>query len=110
MADMQKKAVLPVLLLAVIWGGYYVASQKTIAGLSIFTAGFAIRFVTWIFLTILMALKKELRLETAGAHWCVWIPAGRVSLCGTVRGVCRYRYSLAENRCADGKPDFRFLL
>lgn len=69
---MQKKAVLPVLLLAVIWGGYYVASQKTIAGLSIFTAGFAIRFVTWIFLTILMALKKELRLLVQVKY--VWKP------------------------------------
>ncbi len=59
---MGKRAIPPVLLLAVIWGGYYVASQKAVAGLSVFTAGFLIRLVTGVFLTVLMAVKKELHL------------------------------------------------
>ena len=57
---MSKKSVLSVLLLSVIWGSYYVASQRTVAGLSVFSAGFYIRFVTWILLTLVMAAKKEL--------------------------------------------------
>ena len=59
---MSKKSVLSVLLLSVIWGSYYVASQRTVAGLSVFSAGFYIRFVTWILLTLVMAAKKELRI------------------------------------------------
>lgn len=59
---MSKKSVLPVLLLALIWGGYYVASQETVGGLSVFTAGVGIRLITGVFLTIMMAIKKELHL------------------------------------------------
>lgn len=57
---MSKKSVWSVLLLSVIWGSYYVASQRTVAGLSVFSAGFFIRFVTWILLTAVMAVRKEL--------------------------------------------------
>lgn len=77
---MGKKSVLPVLLLAMIWGGYYVASQKTVGGLSVFTTGFAIRFLTWIFLTVIMAVKKELHLLLRVKH--VWKPLVLIGVLG----------------------------
>lgn len=48
------------LLLAVIWGCYYVASQKAVEGLSVFSVGIVIRFLTMIFLSIIMWKKGEL--------------------------------------------------
>lgn len=57
----MKRTFMPVILLAIIWGGYYVASQKTVAALSVFSCGFAIRFFTSLLLLLRMAIRKELR-------------------------------------------------
>ena len=48
------------LLLALIWGCYYVASQQTVKQMSVFTTGIVIRFLTMIFLLLIMGKKKEL--------------------------------------------------
>ncbi len=58
---MKAKQMAPLLLLAFIWGCYFVASGKTVEGLSVFTAGVIIRFLTMILLTIIMWKKGELR-------------------------------------------------
>ncbi|WP_343250179.1 DMT family transporter [Diplocloster hominis] len=58
----KPKQTLPLLLLALIWGSYYVASQKAVQGLSVFSVGIVIRFITLILLTILMWKKGELKL------------------------------------------------
>ncbi|GAB2044284.1 carboxylate/amino acid/amine transporter [Agathobaculum sp. TL06] len=59
---MKGRPVFPVLLLAVIWGTYYVASQQTVAGMSVFSMGVYIRLIVMVFLTVLMALRGELKL------------------------------------------------
>lgn len=59
---MREKSVVSLLLLPLIWGGYYVASQYLVECTSPFASGVGIRFVTLIFLTLLMAGKKELLL------------------------------------------------
>lgn len=51
---------IPLLLLPVIWGSYYVASHEALRFLSTFTVGIAIRFLTMILLTLLMWRKGEL--------------------------------------------------
>ena len=58
---MEKGKVLPLLILPVIWGSYYVASQKIIGYTSVFTAGVGIRFITMIFLTVIMYRRSELQ-------------------------------------------------
>lgn len=58
----KPKQTLPLLLLALIWGSYYVASQKAVQGLSVFSVGIVIRFITLILLTLLMWKKGELKL------------------------------------------------
>ena len=58
---MEKGKVLPLLILPVIWGSYYVASQKIIGYTSAFTAGVGIRFITMIFLTVIMYRRSELQ-------------------------------------------------
>lgn len=65
---MKPKKIAPLLLIAVIWGCYYVASQQTIKGfaedghMSQFPTGIVIRFLTMILLTIIMWRKGELKL------------------------------------------------
>ena len=59
---MKGKSVLPVLLLAVIWGTYYVASQQTVAGMSVFSMGVYIRLIVMGILTVLMAIRGQLKL------------------------------------------------
>lgn len=49
------------MILPVIWGSYYVASQKIIGYTSVFTAGVGIRFITMIFLTVIMYRRSELQ-------------------------------------------------
>ena len=58
---MEKGKILPLLILPVIWGSYYVASQKIIGYTSAFTAGVGIRFITMIFLTVIMYRRSELQ-------------------------------------------------
>lgn len=48
------------LILPVIWGTYYVASQQLVSHTSPFTAGLAIRLLTMIALLVIMAGRKEL--------------------------------------------------
>ena len=57
---MEKGKVLPLLILPVIWGSYYVASQKIVGYTSVFTAGVGIRLITMIFLTVIMYRRNEL--------------------------------------------------
>lgn len=65
---MKPKQMAPLILIAVIWGGYYVASQQTVVGMaepgkmSQFPTGIIIRFITMILLTIIMFKKDELKL------------------------------------------------
>lgn len=58
---MKIKSILPLTLVAFVWGGYYVASHQALGYMSVFIVGFAIRFITMILLTIIMLCKKELK-------------------------------------------------
>lgn len=57
---MKVKQTVPLLLLAVIWGCYYVASHRAVEGLSVFSVGVVIRFITMILLGGIMFGKGEL--------------------------------------------------
>lgn len=59
---MKVKQTAPLLLIAVIWGGYYVASHRAVEGLSVFTVGIVIRFITMILLSVIMWSKGELKM------------------------------------------------
>lgn len=59
---MKFKQTAPLLLIALIWGCYYVASHRAVEGLSVFSVGVVIRFITMILLGIIMWRKKELPL------------------------------------------------
>ncbi len=59
---MKIRQTAPLILLSVIWGCYYVASQKAISGMSVFTVGIVIRFITMVLLTIIMIKKDEFKL------------------------------------------------
>jgi drug/metabolite transporter (DMT)-like permease len=58
---MKVKSIIPLVLLAFIWGGYYVVSHIALEHMSVFTVGIVIRFITFIVLTIIMYRKKELK-------------------------------------------------
>ena len=60
--DSSKGKVFPLLILPVIWGGYYVASQRLVGYTSVFTSGVGIRLLTLVFLTLIMARRGELSL------------------------------------------------
>ncbi len=60
--ETSKGTIAPLLLLPVIWGSYYVASQKWVGFTSVFTAGVGIRLITLIFLTLIMLRRGELGL------------------------------------------------
>jgi len=59
---MKSKNLLLLVLLPGIWGCYYVASQQSVARMSVFSVGIIIRFVTMIFLLLIMLRKKEIKL------------------------------------------------
>lgn len=67
---MSAKKSFPLLLLAVIWGVYYVASNRAVAQMSVFTVGIVIRLITMVLLTINMLRTGELRrlLDTKGVR------------------------------------------
>lgn len=65
---MKFKQTGPLFLIALIWGCYYVASQKAVSGLSVFSVGVVIRFITLILLTIIMAARKQLKLLVQTRH------------------------------------------
>lgn len=65
---MKFKQTGPLFLIALIWGCYYVASQKAVSGLSVFSVGVVIRFVTLILLTAIMAARKQLKLLVQTRH------------------------------------------
>ena len=77
--ESNKGKLVPLLILPVIWGSYYVASQKLVGYTSAFTSGLGIRLLTMIFLTIIMWRRKEigLLLKTKGGR-------GRLFLIGTL--------------------------
>lgn len=56
---MQKKSLVCLLVLPVIWGGYYVASNLAVAEMSIFTTGIVIRFFTMLLLTAMMLARHQ---------------------------------------------------
>ena len=58
----EKKSLFPLLILPVIWGTYYVASQKLVGFTSSFTSGLSIRFVVMLALIVIMAKRGELGL------------------------------------------------
>lgn len=58
----EKGKIIPLLVLPVIWGSYYVASQQLVGYTSVFTSGVGIRFLTMLFLTVIMWRRKELPL------------------------------------------------
>ena len=57
---MKPKQAAPLLLLALIWGIYYVASHKSVERMSVFTVGIVIRLLTMVLLTAVMLWKREL--------------------------------------------------
>lgn len=57
---MKPKQAAPLLLLALIWGIYYVASHKSVEQMSVFTVGIVIRLLTMVLLTAVMLWKREL--------------------------------------------------
>ncbi|MHB8061816.1 MAG: DMT family transporter [Ruminiclostridium sp.] len=59
---MKIRQTAPLILLSVIWGCYYVSSQKLVSEMSVFTAGIVIRFITMILLTAIMFKRNELKL------------------------------------------------
>ena len=59
---MKPKQIFPLILLAFIWGCYYVASQQAVKSMSVFTVGIVIRFLTMLLLLIIMGAKGELKL------------------------------------------------
>ena len=65
---MNRKKIGSLILLAIIWGSYYVASQKAVQGLSVFTAGIVIRFITMVLLGSIMWKRGQLKdlLNTKG--------------------------------------------
>ncbi len=66
--ESSKGNIAPLLILPVIWGSYYVASQKWVGYTSVFTSGVGIRLITFVFLTLIMIKRKEfgLLLKTKG--------------------------------------------
>ncbi len=60
--ESSKGNIAPLLLLPVIWGSYYVASQKWVGYTSVFTSGVGIRLITFFFLTLIMWKRGELPL------------------------------------------------
>ena len=56
------KGLAPLLILPVIWGSYYVASQKWVGYTSVFTSGVGIRLVTFVLLTVIMVKRGEFAL------------------------------------------------
>lgn len=59
---MKLKQTGPLFLIALIWGCYYVASQKAVAGMSVFSVGVMVRLITLILLTIIMGVRGQLKL------------------------------------------------
>ena len=74
----QKRDLLPLILCPIIWGSYYVVSQKLVGYTSVFTSGLSIRFVTMLILSVIMWKRGELPLllKTKGV-------LGRLLLIGT---------------------------
>ncbi len=59
---MKIKQTAPLILLAFIWGCYYIASQKAVSEMSVFTVGIVIRFITMLLLTAIMIKRHEIKL------------------------------------------------
>jgi drug/metabolite transporter (DMT)-like permease len=59
---MKAKHVALLVLQSVIWGCYYVASQKAVSEMSVFSVGILIRLLTLILLTAIMLFRGELKL------------------------------------------------
>lgn len=72
---MKPKNLIPLLSLAVIWGTYYVASNKAVESMSVFNVGIVIRLLTMLFLTAIMLKKGELRqlLQTRGVRFRLFL-------------------------------------
>lgn len=51
---MKIKSIIPLLLLSAVWGVYYVATQKCVGIMSVFSVGIVIRFITMLVLAVIM--------------------------------------------------------
>ena len=60
--ESARRGLAPLLILPVIWGSYYVASQKWVGYTSVFTSGVGIRLVTFVLLTVIMLKRGEFSL------------------------------------------------
>ncbi|MCD8008506.1 MAG: DMT family transporter [Clostridiales bacterium] len=60
--EASKNSLTSLLILPVIWGSYYVASQQWVGYTSVFTSGVGIRLVTLVLLTAIMLKRKEFHL------------------------------------------------
>lgn len=58
---MDKKSLLYLLILPLIWGIYYVATNTAVAAMSVFSVGIVIRFITLILLTVMMGCRGQLK-------------------------------------------------
>lgn len=59
---MKIKQTVLLLLLPIIWGGYYVASQQAVSGISVFSVGIIIRFITMLLLLVIMTKTKQVKM------------------------------------------------
>ena len=107
----EKKSLFPLLILPVIWGTYYVASQKLVGFTSSFTSGLSIRFVVMLALIVIMARKRR--------AWTVmenrrgktktdidrnsWLSAGLDSILRFIHVLSSYRNSTSEVRRSYGE-------
>ncbi|MGX8700366.1 DMT family transporter [Caproiciproducens sp.] len=56
---MKLKSVTSLLLLSVIWGVYYVATQRAVRVLSVFSVGIVVRFITMMILAVIMLAEGK---------------------------------------------------
>ena len=96
----EKKSLFPLLILPVIWGTYYVASQKLVGFTSSFTSGLSIRFVVMLALIVIMAKRGELGLlwktEGVRARLVMIGTAGLDSVLRFVHVLSSYRNSASQ--------------
>lgn len=57
---MKLKSIIPLILLAIIWGVYYVATHAAVEYMPVFVVGIVIRLITMVLLTVLMLSRGQL--------------------------------------------------
>ena len=99
----EKKSLFPLLILPVIWGTYYVASQKLVGFTSSFTSGLSIRFVVMLALIVIMAkrgtwtvMENRRGKSKTGNDRNPWLSAGLDSVLRFVHVLSSYRNSASQ--------------